>query len=39
MARIRWVEESEATGTIGEAYAAWMAANPGRTQIPASSSA
>jgi hypothetical protein len=34
MARIRWVEESEATGAIGEAYAAWMQANPGRPQIP-----
>ncbi len=35
MARIRWVEESEATGPIAAAYAAWMAANPGRTEIPA----
>ena len=34
MARIRWVEESSATGEIGDAYAAWMAANPGRPQIP-----
>jgi alkylhydroperoxidase/carboxymuconolactone decarboxylase family protein YurZ len=34
MARIRWIEESEATGEIAEVYAAWMKANPGRTQIP-----
>ena len=34
MARIRWVNESEATGEIGEAYRAWMAANPGRPEIP-----
>jgi hypothetical protein len=34
MARIRWVNESEATGEIGEVYAAWMAANPGRPEIP-----
>ncbi len=34
MARIRWVEESEATGEIAEVYAAWMLANPGRPQIP-----
>ena len=34
MARIRWVEESEATGEIAEVYAAWMAANPGRSGIP-----
>jgi hypothetical protein len=34
MARIRWVEESEATGAIAGAYAAWMSANPGRPQIP-----
>ena len=34
MARIRWVEESEATGPIAEAYAAWMEANPGRPAIP-----
>jgi hypothetical protein len=35
MARIRWVEESEATGDIAAAYAAWLAANPGRPAIPA----
>lgn len=34
MARIRWVEESEATGPIGIAYHAWMQSNPGRTSIP-----
>ena len=34
MARIRWVEEKEATGPIAEAYAAWFAANPGRAEIP-----
>jgi hypothetical protein len=34
MARIRWVEESEATGDIAEAYRAWLTANPGRPQIP-----
>ena len=34
MSRIRWVRESEAGGEIGAAYAAWMAANPGRPEIP-----
>ncbi len=34
MARIRWIEESEATGEIAEVYASWMAANPGREKIP-----
>ena len=34
MARIRWVEESEATGDVEAAYAGWLAANPGRTAIP-----
>lgn len=34
MARIRWVEESDATGPIGEAYDAWFRANPGRPAIP-----
>ena len=34
MARIRWVEESEGEGEIGDAYAAWLAANPGRPAIP-----
>ncbi len=34
MARIRWVEEREATGEIADVYAAWLAANPGREQIP-----
>jgi hypothetical protein len=35
MARIRWVNEQEATGDVAAAYAEWTAANPGRTQIPA----
>ena len=34
MARIKWVEESDASGPIGEAYSAWMAANPGRSEVP-----
>jgi hypothetical protein len=34
MARIRWIEESEATGEAASVYAEWMAANPGRPQIP-----
>ncbi len=34
MARIRWVEESEATGDAAAAYADWFAANPGRPAIP-----
>ena len=34
MARIRWVREAEAAGPIAEAYDAWKAANPGRTEIP-----
>lgn len=34
MARIRWVEESEATGAAASAYADWFAANPGRPGIP-----
>jgi alkylhydroperoxidase family enzyme len=34
MARIRWIEESEATGEAAAAYDAWHAANPGRPAIP-----
>ncbi len=34
MARIRWVEEGEATGAIAAADSARMAANPGRAEIP-----
>jgi hypothetical protein len=34
MARIRWVNESEATGEIAKAYGDWTAANPGRPEIP-----
>ena len=35
MARIRWVEESEATGDAAAAYSEFLAANPGRPGIPA----
>ncbi len=34
MARIQWVEERAADGAIGDVYAAWMVANPTRTEIP-----
>jgi hypothetical protein len=34
MARIKWVEERDATGEAAAAYEAWMAANPGRPAIP-----
>jgi len=34
MARIRWVNESEATGEVAEVYREWQAANPGRPEIP-----
>jgi hypothetical protein len=34
MARIRWVEESGATGDAARAYGEWMAANPGRPAVP-----
>ena len=34
MARIRWIEESQATGEIAAVYDAWKLANPGRSQIP-----
>ncbi len=34
MARIRWINESEATGEIAGAYAAWMLANPERPEVP-----
>ena len=34
MARIRWVEEVEASGEVAAAYADWMAAHPGRPAIP-----
>lgn len=34
MARIRWVEEASATGEAAEAYSAWLAANPGRREVP-----
>ena len=34
MARICWVEESDAVGPAAEAYGRWFAANPGRPEIP-----
>lgn len=34
MARIRWIDEREATGEIASAYEGWLAANPGRPEIP-----
>ena len=34
MARIRWVEESEAAGEADLAYRDWLAANPGRSGVP-----
>jgi len=34
MARIRWINENEATGDAKEAYAEWMASNPGRPGVP-----
>jgi len=34
MARIRWVEESGATGDVAAAYAEWLARNPGRPGVP-----
>lgn len=30
MAHIRWVEDEQATGLVGEVYQAWKQANPGR---------
>ncbi|MFO0958987.1 MAG: carboxymuconolactone decarboxylase family protein [Isosphaeraceae bacterium] len=34
MARIRWVEEANASGEAAAAYHDWLAANPGRPGIP-----
>ena len=34
MARIRWIEEEDATGEVADAYAHWFAKSPGRTAIP-----
>lgn len=34
MARIRWIEESQATGEAAAAYAEWLGANPGRPKVP-----
>lgn len=35
MARIRWVEEHEASGDIAAAYTRWLDDNPGRTGVAA----
>lgn len=34
MPRIRWTDESRATGDLAAAYSEWLAANPGRTRVP-----
>ena len=34
MARIRWVEESDAEGEAARAYDDWKLANPGRPAVP-----
>ena len=34
MARIEWVEESDATGELKAIYDEWFARNPGRTTFP-----
>ena len=34
MPRIDWVEDDEAKGELAEIYAAWKAANPGRSRFP-----
>lgn len=34
MARIRWVEEADATADTAAVYAEWFAANPGRARVP-----
>lgn len=34
MARIRWVNEGEATGVLAELYDTWFATHPGRTEFP-----
>jgi hypothetical protein len=34
MARIHWVEESEATCEAAEVYREWKAAHPGRPSVP-----
>ncbi len=34
MARIRWINESEATGDAQAAYEEWLSANPGRPEVP-----
>jgi hypothetical protein len=34
MPHIRWIDDEEATGEVAEIYAAWKAANPGRSRMP-----
>ncbi len=34
MARIRWVREDDASGDAALAYREWLAANPGRPEVP-----
>ena len=34
MARIRWIEEREATGEVCEVYSEWLRRNPDRPKIP-----
>lgn len=29
-----WVDDADATGQVGELYAAWKTANPGRERMP-----
>lgn len=31
---IEWIDDQQATGRIGEIYARWKAANPGRREFP-----
>ena len=35
MPRIAWINESEATGDLGEMYRIWLERNPERPAIPA----
>jgi hypothetical protein len=34
MARIAWINESEAAGELASLYQQWFANNPGRTEFP-----
>ena len=34
MPHLRWVDDAEATGQLGEIYQAWKAANPDRPEMP-----